>query len=503
MRWVSYTRAISSRIGEENPANTISEQNTHIEQYLKDKGYSISEKYSDRKKSAEATEGFDRLVQDGMSGKFDAVAVDSIFRFGRTLAFAVEVLQKTFYPLGIQFAVVEDDFFSLGKTEKSVEQYFREKVNEKARFELITNRKNSFENGLLTYRQVKYGYALSEDRRKIVPDSESAPVVKLIFQMYLEEMNLREIAAALDAQNVPSPQIQMVRNKKSTRKTEWQSSTIRSILTNPVYIGQFTLKLAGAERKMEVPPILSRGDFQKVQEKINASVKISGRQKRETPNLLIRKVYDRASGERLLCRTSEDEIQQVYSFDRGYKCFTGKVPCIASTEIFDAILSKLKLAKEQASRIDKRIDSDQNEVEEYQKAALRPYRERAKMLVNALSEKDMERTAVYQQYESCKIEKERLEEYEIQYKAEIKQLEVEFKIIMERVSEVEKAFSHGNPWLIKFRDITIPATLERIHIKKYVERVWIEEFKSVDVVLKEDEWKNLLPIEWIESGKEN
>lgn len=125
------------------------------------------------------------------------------------------------------------------------------------------------------------------------------------------------------------------------------------------------------------------------------------------------------------------------------------------------------------------------------------------MLVNALSEKDMERTAVYQQYESCKIEKERLEEYEIQYKAEIKQLEVEFKIIMERVSEVEKAFSHGNPWLIKFRDITIPATLERIHIKKYVERVWIEEFKSVDVVLKEDEWKNLLPIEWIESGKEN
>ena len=26
MRWVSYTRSISSRIGEENPANTIAEQ---------------------------------------------------------------------------------------------------------------------------------------------------------------------------------------------------------------------------------------------------------------------------------------------------------------------------------------------------------------------------------------------------------------------------------------------------------------------------------------------
>ena len=54
MRWVSYTRSISSRIGEENPANTIAEQNANIEQYLKNKGYRISEKYSDRKRSAEA-----------------------------------------------------------------------------------------------------------------------------------------------------------------------------------------------------------------------------------------------------------------------------------------------------------------------------------------------------------------------------------------------------------------------------------------------------------------
>ena len=106
MRWVSYTRSISSRIGEENPANTIAEQNANIEQYLKNKGYRISEKYSDRKRSAEAADGFDRMVQDGMTQKFDAVAVDSIFRFGKTLPFAIEVLQKTFYPVGIQFAVL-------------------------------------------------------------------------------------------------------------------------------------------------------------------------------------------------------------------------------------------------------------------------------------------------------------------------------------------------------------------------------------------------------------
>ena len=272
MRWVSYTRSISSRIGEENPANTIAEQNANIEQYLKNKGYRISEKYSDRKRSAEAADGFDQMVQDGMTQKFDAVAVDSIFRFGKTLPFAIEVLQKTFYPVGIQFAVVEDDFCSIDRTADEVEQYFKEKVIEKIRFEFMASRQDSFEKGVLTHRQAKYGYDISEDRRSFVLDSESAYIVKLIFQMYLEGMTLQEIGAALDAQNVPSPQIQMTRNKKVTRKTKWPVTTIRSILVNPLYIGKLTLKLSGAEKKMEVPPIVSEEDFQKVQERINTYV---------------------------------------------------------------------------------------------------------------------------------------------------------------------------------------------------------------------------------------
>ena len=184
MKWVSYTRSISSRIGEENPSNTIAEQNERIARYLKKRGCSVSEKYSDRKRTAEATEGFDKLVQDGMARKFDAVAVDSIFRCGRTLPFAIEALQRTFYPLGIQFAVVEDDFCSADKTAEEVAEYFNGKTIDKIRSEFITNRQNQFEEGTLTHRQNKYGYTLSEDSRGFVLDSESSYVVKLIFQMY-------------------------------------------------------------------------------------------------------------------------------------------------------------------------------------------------------------------------------------------------------------------------------------------------------------------------------
>ncbi len=210
------------------------------------------------------------MVQDGMARKFDAVVVDSIFRCGRTLPFAIETLQRTFYPLGIQFAVVEDDFCSADKTTEEVAEYFNGKTIDKIRSEFITNRQNHFEGGTLTHRQAKYGYALSEDRRSLVLNPESAQVVKLIFQMYLEDMKIQEIARALDAQGVPSPQVQMAQKKRLGVKTEWPVSTIRAILQNPLYIGKCTLKLAKAKREMEVPPIVSESEFQEVQGKNKA-----------------------------------------------------------------------------------------------------------------------------------------------------------------------------------------------------------------------------------------
>ena len=327
--------------------------------------------------------------------------------------------------------------------------------------------------------------------------------MKLIFQMYLEGMTLQEIGAALDAQNVPSPQIQMARNKKVTRKIKWPATTIRSILVNPLYIGKLTLKLSGVEKKMEVPPIVSEEDFQKVQEKIKASVKFPGRQRRSTPNILIRKIYDRASGERLLCRTTEDETRQIYSFDRKYKCFSGKAPYIESTEVFDVIRFSLKTAQEQARYIGRLLESDKDEVKRCQNIVLRPYREQARTLMDALAEKDVERTAVYRKYERCEIEQEQLENFESRYQAEIEELEAEFKNIMMKVSAIEKAFSYANPWLIKFQDLTLPEVLELAHIRKYVERVWIEDFKRVEVVLKEEEWTRFFPEEWLRTRKEN
>lgn len=407
MKWVSYTRSISSRIGEENPSNTIAEQNERIARYLKKLGCSVSEKYSDRKRTAEATEGFDKLVQDGMARKFDAVVVDSIFRCGRTLPFAIEALQRTFYPLGIQFAVVEDDFCSIDKTAEEVAEYFNGKTIDKIRSEFITNRQNHFEEGTLTHRQAKYGYALSEDRRSLVLNPESAQVVKLIFQMYLEDIKIPEIARALDVQGVQTPQVQMAKKKRSRTKNKWQDSTIRSILKNPLYIGKCTLTLAKAKRELEVPAIVSKTEFQKAQKKLESTRLPSRKKARKKPNLLFKKIYDKESGKGLLCRTSEDESQQIYSFDKGYRCFSGKAPFIESEKIFREILSALEKEKMQAAHIDRVLDLNPEKVKQCMDAGLLQYRKRANEIVARLMAKDDERTAVYREYEHGSISPDR------------------------------------------------------------------------------------------------
>ncbi len=153
----------------------------------------------------------------------------------------------------------------------------------------------------------------------------------------------------------------------------------------------------------------------------------------------------------------------------------------------------LKTAQEQARYIGRLLESDKDEVKRCQNIVLRPYREQARTLMDALAEKDVERTAVYRKYERCEIEQEQLENFESRYQAEIEELEAEFKNIMMKVSAIEKAFSYANPWLIKFQDLTLPEVLELAHIRKYVERVWIEDFKRVEVVFERGRMDKILP----------
>ena len=135
------------------------------------------------------------------------------------------------------------------------------------------------------------------------------------------------------------------------------------------------------------------------------------REKRPEKNQIYssKKIYDKESGKGLLCRTSEDESQQIYSFDKGYRCFSGKAPFIESEKIFREILSALEKEKMQAAHIDRVLDLNPEKVKQCMDAGLLQHRKRANEIVAHLMAKDDERTAVYREYEQGSISLEQVE----------------------------------------------------------------------------------------------
>lgn len=189
--------------------------------------------------------------------------------------------------------------------------------------------------------------------------------------------------------------------------------------------------------------------------------------------------------------------------DKGYRCFSGKAPFIESEKIFREILSALEKEKMQAAHIDRVLDLNPEKVKQCMDAGLLQYRKRANEIVTHLMAKDDERTAVYREYEQGSISLEQVEEYEHQYQVAVQKQEAAFKKVMLAVNDIEKAFSHGNPWLMKFRAISIPEKLERTHLKEWLDHVWIVDFEQVEVILEESEWKRFFPEEWLNNGEED
>ena len=112
MNGVSYTRSTNCLPEREDRVIPIMEQNEHIRKYVSSRKWKLVGKYSDRKHDPELDRAFLEMREDGVNRKFECVVIDSIWQCGRDAFQAIALLRKTFYPAGIQFAVVEDNFCS-------------------------------------------------------------------------------------------------------------------------------------------------------------------------------------------------------------------------------------------------------------------------------------------------------------------------------------------------------------------------------------------------------
>ena len=199
-----------------------------------------------------------RLLADIKAGKIDMVVVYKLDRLSRSLTDFSD-LQEIFEQYHVSFCSVTQEINTSTPAGRmmlnilmSFGQYERELVAERTRDKYIASRKR----GMWMGGFVPYGYR--SENKKIFPDPLEAPVVKRMFQRFVETQSPKLIAHELNQDGLTS------RKKKA-----WINTYVARILKNPVYVGDVEYK--GEIFKGEHEAIVSRQTWNRVQEIIKSN----------------------------------------------------------------------------------------------------------------------------------------------------------------------------------------------------------------------------------------
>lgn len=496
MKCASYTRTVSCLRESEIPSDIISQQNKSVQAFIKENGWSLVKKYSDRKKDELEESAFLEMRQDAIGRQFDCLVMDSMFRCGKNTNVAAELFRNVFLPAGIAFAVVEDHFCSNEVSTDEAVAYLEEKVKEYRSYTVNKDMQKYTE----TKKFPKYGYRYRETGMELEIDPKAAENVKKIFQLVCAGHSFRETAEIMTEAGTMSSgrYIDMLWGRTVKNPHEpWKRDQIKRIIYNRLYIGEWVRTINGEKQMFSCPVIIEKKMFDQAnnREDITGTLK-AGRGK--TPlNPFAKIIFDKDSGIPLKLVTHER--LQVRVFRRSYankdtvKYKKGNMPY---EEVYGRVYSLILREKEIAEKVMWLMDTEewQREKEKH----IRRVKAAAQMVFRRMMELEEKNVCLYQKMVEGRLSRE---EYEYQKEQGICEFEMNDKLIqqyMEQLKEVEICFSDKNPWICLFKKIEIPSELKREDVKKWIERIEIVRFEYAEVHFKYWEWKEKFPKQWLE-----
>lgn len=189
---------------------------------------------------------FQDMLRDIGNGRIGVVIVKDLSRLGRSYLEVGDYLERVFPLAGVRVIAVNDGYDSadfIGAT-GGINIAFRNFIYDSYSKDLSAKVRSAMrvrmEKGKFIS-HTPYGYMKSpEDKHLMIPDPETAPIVRNIFQMVLEGKTTSEVAVKLNDQGVPTP-LQYKRHKVRTacqnRKLLWSHITVVNILHNYKYTG--------------------------------------------------------------------------------------------------------------------------------------------------------------------------------------------------------------------------------------------------------------------------
>lgn len=194
-------------------------------------------------------DAFKRLMQDIRLGNIDCVIVKDLSRFGRNYLEAGSYIEKIFPFLGVRFIAVSDgyDTGEKGNDTNQIASEIKNLANDmyakdfsaKAKAGLKSRR----ERGSYVGGPPPYGYtAVYENKiRKLVPDENTAKIVRYIFKQFIEQHSYAKVVDELNRRRINPPAVfkkkQEVYCPADEEYKGWNNKAVERIIKSKTYIG--------------------------------------------------------------------------------------------------------------------------------------------------------------------------------------------------------------------------------------------------------------------------
>ena len=177
---------------------------------------------------------FNRMIEDAMAGKIDRIITKSVSRFARNTVDTLTTIRKLKEKgVGVFFEKENiDTLDSKGELFITIMSSLAQEESRSISENVTWGWRKRIADGKVTVAYSHFlGYEKGEDGTMQIVEDE-AKIVRQIYGMFLDGQTPSGIAARLTRQGIPSP----------AGKEKWQSSTVKSILTNEKYKGDALLQ---------------------------------------------------------------------------------------------------------------------------------------------------------------------------------------------------------------------------------------------------------------------
>lgn len=231
-------------------SNSIHNQKLFLEQYAADHGFENTLFLADDGYSGT---NFDRpawkkIIEMVERDEVETIIVKDLSRLGREYLQVGQYTEIYFPEKGVRFIAVNDGVDSLVESSNDfnpIRNWANELHAKDTSKKVRAIKKMQAERGERLGGKPPYGYKKKDkDSKEIIPDEETAPIVRRIFDLCAAGKGPNQIARILTREQVLNPTNQYYQatgtactNLDTTRPYTWSGRTVAKILENKVYIG--------------------------------------------------------------------------------------------------------------------------------------------------------------------------------------------------------------------------------------------------------------------------